>query len=53
MDKTTAILRFFLYGQNDTFLHGLNDKNSPVLIDTFDSISNKCFIKPVGDYFRK
>ena len=31
-------MKFFLYGQNDTFSHGQNDKNLPVLIAKHDSI---------------
>ena len=31
------LVKFFLYGQNDTFSHGQNDKNLPVLIAKHDS----------------
>jgi hypothetical protein len=37
------LVKFFLYGQNDTFSHGQNDKNLPVLIARLNS-TNKIII---------
>ena len=37
------LVKKILNEQNDTFSHEQNDKNSPVLIDTYDS--SVCFVK--------